>query len=159
MANKIITQQDLKQKYTYDPLTGHFKNISDGKIAGHNHVGYVILVIGKNTRYRAHRMAWLYMTGEMPKNHIDHKNLVRSDNRWENIRECTSSQNAMNRPVQSNNKLGIKGVRFRPDRNKYVATAKINKKQIHLGEYDTAEEAKLAYNKYTKIHYGEFFRD
>ena len=60
----------------------------------------------------SHRLAWFYMTGEWPKNHIDHVNGLEGDNRWCNLREATNSENMLNRKMNKNNKTGVKGVSF-----------------------------------------------
>lgn len=113
-----LTQLRLKELLHYDPVTGHFTWIvansnraPAGTPAGRtgNSHGYCPIGIdGK--RYRAHRLAWLYMTGEWPPEHIDHINGVRSDNRWHNLRAATLKENNRNMGLQRNNAAGYKGV-------------------------------------------------
>jgi hypothetical protein len=100
----MITQIELKEMVTYDPLTGHFTWLVDrgtnklkGKRCGNIECdGYVSCCFNRK-RYKAHRLAYLYMTGDWPKLEIDHINRNRQDNRWENLREATRSENASNR--------------------------------------------------------------
>src|SRR5438045_2733801 len=70
---------------------------------------YVFIRVDRRC-YRAHRLAWLYMTGEMPIE-VDHLNLNRADNRWQNLRVATRVQNAANSPARRPSITGIKGVR------------------------------------------------
>lgn len=105
--------------------------------------GYVIIKID-NIKYRAHRLAWLWMTGEWPEDQIDHENLNKQDNKWDNLREASNSQNKFNTPVYQNNKLGVKGVHF--CNGKYKVQIQVNKKKIYLGRYLTLEDAKAAYD-------------
>ena len=96
----MITQERLKQLYRYEPDTGRFIRIYSkqrpdtiGRIAGAPHGnGYLEITIDGRTYY-AHRLAWLYMTGAWPKGQIDHKNCIRYDNKWENLRDCTPALN------------------------------------------------------------------
>lgn len=113
----MITQQELKDILHYDPDTGLFTRIKRtancvkiGDKAGTiDSKGYVQLrVNGKLVL--AHRLAFFYMTGEWPKDQIDHINGVRDDNKWANLREATRSQNGMNRGPQSNNTSGYKNI-------------------------------------------------
>ena len=107
----MITQEYLKSVLSYDPETGIFtwkyrqgligKKISwntrySEKQAGTiDPVGYLGIAI-EYKRYYAHRLAWLYMTGELPKKYIDHLNGNKSDNRFLNLREATNSENQQN---------------------------------------------------------------
>lgn len=89
---------------------------------------------------------------------VDHINGNTLDNRRKNLRIATKAQNGMNRTKQVNNKSGYKGVSFRPDRNKFRATIYQNKKQTHLGYFDSVIDAAKAYNKAARKHFGEFAR-
>lgn len=76
---------------------------------------------------------------------IDHINRNRLDNRLCNLRGCTVLQNNMNRGTSKSNKTGFKGVVYVKSKNKYVATIGLNNKKIHIGYYDTPEQAFDAY--------------
>jgi hypothetical protein len=93
--------------------------------------------------------AWLYVHGEWPKHTIDHINGIRSDNRIENLRDVPTRTNLENTRSQSRkNETGFMGV----SRNKtsvradsWVAAITVNRKTIHLGVYETPEQAHAAY--------------
>jgi len=110
----MINQSYLKQHLLYNPETGYFfrRNGSLGRsksgIAGSIEVdGYRRIKI-LNQRYLAHRLAWLYMTGEMP-NQIDHINGDRDDNRFINLRNTDQIENMRNKALDKRNKFGITG--------------------------------------------------
>lgn len=85
---------------------------------------------------------------------VDHINHNTLDNRCENLRLVTHSQNQMNRKKHSNNTSGFTGVRHH--RNKFRATIGFNNKLIHLGHYDTPQEASEAYQKAASELFGEY---
>lgn len=88
----------------------------------------------------------------------DHENGVTLDNRRNNLRFATSSQNAMNRRKTSANSSGYKGVHWHKGHQKWCAQIKVNGKSIHLGYFDTPEEAHAAYcEAATRLH-GDFAR-
>jgi hypothetical protein len=88
---------------------------------------------------------------------VDHINRNGLDNRRENLRLATNSQNIMNSVrKQKVSKSGYKGVYYKPERNKYKATITVKKKHIHLGYFDTKEEAYEAYCKAADELHGEF---
>ena len=147
----MLTQVELKELLIYEPTSGVFlwKNKRTGpkkssNIAGYkNSHGYIqIRVKGKD--YRAHQLAFLYMTGKFATRMIDHKNRTRDDNRWLNLREVTRSQNFHN-SAHRNPKSGYKGVYWHKRNKKYCARIMVDKKSYHLGYFVTAEEASKAY--------------
>lgn len=85
---------------------------------------------------------------------IDHKDGNGLNNRRENLRWCTSSQNKANR--KSINKSGFRGVYHMKKANRWTAKICVNKKHIHLGCFLTAEDAAKAYNAGAAFHFGEF---
>ena len=156
-------QQELKRQLSYCEKTGMFTwlikpngRIKAGDVAGgKHHSGYWnIKFLNKN--YSAHRLAFLYMTGSIPK-YVDHIDGNKSNNSWVNLRECTHSQNHFNCKIKSNNTSGYKGVYFRKDRKTWVAVCKTIEKKVYLGSYKTKEEASLAYINFAKVNHGEFF--
>jgi hypothetical protein len=86
--------------------------------------------------------------------HIDHINHNGLDNRKENLRKCTRSQNFANRKKYANNKSGYKGVSKHGD--KWQADIQINGKGKYLGIFKTKEEAAIAYNTAAKSLFGKF---
>ena len=134
----------LHTKFHYDPLTGQFTRRDNGRLVGYVHKsGYVkITLLGKE--HRAHRLAFLYIEGRMPKN-IDHVNTNKADNRWCNLRECSHLENMQNQKIRSSNESGYRGVRYYARLNKYVARIRIGGKLKHIGYFDTLEQAVEAY--------------
>lgn len=152
-----LSQEELKAKLEYNPQTGVFtwKDIKykHSNIAGSNRDGYITInVNGKN--YLAHRLAWLYIYNVWPKGHIDHINGLVTDNRIDNLREVSKSQNGMNRGVQINNVLGVKGVSS--SGNKYVARIGIKGITYYLGTFETIEEAVNARREAETEYFGEY---
>ena len=112
-----------------------------------NKDGYVLITI-RRWKWRAHRLAWLWMTGEHPEHDIDHRNTIRTDNRWENLRLDTDGQNLQNvRRPYANNTTGYLGVSYDKARGLYVAGIRVNGRRRALGRYATPEEAHAAYLK------------
>lgn len=89
-----------------------------------------------------HRIIMVLCFGHIPENaEIDHINHVRDDNRLCNLRFVTGSENSRNKSVSSKNTTGVTGVYFSKTRKKYRAQIKVNRKIMHLGMFDTLEEA------------------
>ena len=118
--------------------------------------GYVGIYLNKKYHF-AHRIIWEMHNEKIPEGMIvDHINNDRSDNRIENLRLATLSQNGFNRPRQQNNKSGYKRVSWHKQKQKWVAQIKINGKNKFLGFFVNAEDAYEAYCLKAKELYGEF---
>lgn len=151
---------DIREHLTYDPETGEFFHsirklgTKLGSRAGRvNAQGYIDITINRQT-YKAHRLAWFFVHGEWPKELIDHKNGIRTDNRITNLRDVSQSVNMQNRKkAQANSLSGFLGVR--PHKKKWQAVITINGKSVPLGTYDTPEEAQQVYlTKKREVHPG-----
>lgn len=166
----MLTKEQIEEDITYDPETGVFRwnrpagrweRISPGSVAGRcNAEGYRYLHL-RGEEYRACRVAWLLMTGEWPKEQIDHRNGNPSDDRFENLRECTQSENKANSRRYKNNSSGFKGVGYDGSKSRARYYAKISKdgKVHHIGWYMTAQEAHEARNRALARLHGEFAKE
>lgn len=160
VERKPLTAERLRSLLHYDPETGAFtrrrsvQGFHANTTAGvlHKASGYIIVGVDRR-RYRAHRLAWLCMTGEWP-SEVDHRNGDRADNRWENLREATRSQNNANQKRRHDNSSGVKGVSWDTLNRRWRAY--INGKQI--GRFDSIDEAAAARAAAARALYGEFAR-
>lgn len=89
---------------------------------------------------------------------VDHINGNKLDNRKENLRVCTQSQNSMNRRLFSKNSSGHKGVSWCKTKRKWQAQIMLNGKQKTIGRFHNIEDAILAYKKASQELFGEFAR-
>jgi hypothetical protein len=139
----MITQEELKELLSYDQDTGIFTWNKSKKQAGTlTYSGYKRIII-KNKSYYAHRLVWLYVNGYMP-DYVDHINMNRSDNRLCNLRKATNAENQCNKKITKNNTSGVKGVSWFARDNNWRARIQFDGKHIHLGYFNTIEEAKTA---------------
>jgi len=162
---KELTAETLRDLVSYDSATGEFRwrrstnqRIKVGDIAGCIRPdGYkVIKIFGMP--HLAHRLAWLYTHGAWPKDGIDHINGGRKDNRLDNLREATNSQNQWNSGPRSNNKSGFRGVSWYSPNRKWAAEIQKAGGKIHLGYFSTPEAASKVYEKKATELFGEFKR-
>lgn len=148
----ILTQARLKEVLSYNPRTGVWRwpetatHMMAGRLAGcTGPYGYRYIGVD-GERYFAHRLAFLYMTGSWPTHMVDHKNRVRSDNRWSNLRNVTNAENQQNQcGPQRNNKSGYLGVCWNKAKMKWVATIRTHGLIEHLGAFYDIREARDAY--------------
>lgn len=112
----ILTKDTLQEFFNYNTVTGEFtvkklhsqhSRVGDTVGSRDIHGYYRVTIYDK--MYRIHSLIWVYMTGKYP-DMIDHIDRNPSNNKWENLRECTSSQNACNTLGKSSNISGIKGI-------------------------------------------------
>jgi hypothetical protein len=124
------------------------RNVLIGQEAGTLHKFGYIHIRFQGKIYKAHRIAWALHYGEWPVLALDHKDRNRANNRINNLRQATSTQNHMNAEPKG------KGVRYVEERKKWLA--RIADK--HFGYFSTKEEAVAARNKAALEQYGEFAR-
>ena len=160
----MLTAERLREVLHYDPETGEWRwlistnrKIRIGSKAGSIGNGYEVIVFNRKL-YKSHRLAWLYMTGEWPRCHIDHADMDRSNNKWSNLRQATITQNNANRHAQKNNRAGLKGVYYHKANRKYCAQTNVGGVQRYLGIFITKEEAHNAYVNAARVEFGDYFR-
>lgn len=89
--------------------------------------------------YQSHRIAVLLVTGKWPEGEVDHLNGNRSDNRWENLRVVSRTQNMRNKSFRTVTKSGHAGI-YRQN-NKWRVKVGAGAGQIHIGYFDKIEDA------------------
>lgn len=147
-----MDQQTLKQLLHYCPNCGVFtrkvatKKHPVGSVAGSllNKHGYIyIRVAGKD--YLAHRLAWLYMTGNWPTKLIDHIDRNPGNNRFSNLREVSNQQNQFN--------TAARGYYWDKQNKKWRAYIKINGVSMYIGLYNTEADARAAYQAAKAVYH------
>lgn len=168
MQNLIIAGERLREMLDYDPNAGvltwkergpgsfrcaaverhrvasRWNLRKAGNEAGHiNSRGYRVLCIERKT-VQAHRIAWFLHYGSWPNGQIDHINRDPKDNRIENLRDATASENCRNRNIPAHNSSGVAGVHFHKPSGKWHARILDDGKRVHLGAFEEIEDAKSA---------------
>lgn len=159
-----LTAEELRRQLHYNPENGEFRWLKRGHgrrlsgVAGSKktdkkdpHWRIQIDKVG----YRAHILAWFYMTGEWPfKPTIDHIDTNPFNNRWDNLRCATVAENTQNAGARRSNASGILGAHWNRFRRCWVAS--IGRPSRYLGSFKTAQEAHEAYKKAALELYGDF---
>ena len=161
-----MTAEILRMLVIYDLATGEMRSRA-GKILGTRmrdrndigdertgHVRIEFSIFGRFGFLR-HRLAWLYMTGQWPEDQIDHKNLVKFDDRWDNLREASNDKNQANRGLRPHNTSGITGVSFHPSQGKWYAGLSIGGERV-LHAYFNSEDMALEARKCALVAHGDF---
>jgi hypothetical protein len=146
-----LNVERLRQVLNYDPATGMFtwkvslrnRTLPGDKAGYMNNQGYMLCVIDQQ-KIRLHRAAWAIYYGTMPEGHLDHINGVRHDNRIENLRIATASENMQNTALRKNSTTKVKGIHLRKDTGKYSSSITVNGVTHWLGCFDNISDAKRA---------------
>lgn len=157
--------EELRRVFSYEPETGILRwkvarsprnvigsEAGTTKRKNRRYVGY------RQRRYYTHILAWVIVAGEWPVHEIDHRDCNPGNNRWDNLREATSSQNKANTRRRSNNKSGVKGVFLSKRDRKWYAEIRKDGRKTFLGSFDTVDAASAAYARAAREMFGEFAR-
>ena len=148
----MITQERLRELFEYRDDGNLIRKVSVGGTRARkgdvvntsSSSGYYIVGIDKK-KYLIHRLIFLYHRGYLTKGLLlDHIDGNKTNNRIENLREVTKSQNAHNSKLRVDNTSGVKGVAWDELTQKWCSRIKLNRKTYYFGFYDTIEEAKAA---------------
>jgi hypothetical protein len=153
-----MTPDQVHQLFEYRDGRLHHRKASRGRKVGDaagcvNGTGYRRIGIG-GRYYTEHALVFLMFHGHVPKE-IDHINGNRADNRIENLRSVTRSQNQYNKR-QQRNASGYRGVTWHKKTGKWAVRVGLNNKNKSLGYYDDLELAALVAEEGRSLHYGQF---
>ena len=172
-AKPLPSAELVRELFEYDKITGivTWKNPRSNRTRKGAIVGSVARSSCRNYlkvgikcdeayfEYKLHRIIWLYVTGEDPgSSQIDHIDGDGLNNSFMNLRKASDAQNKGNCKRYKNNSSGYKGVSWSKNRSKWRARIAVNRKERHLGFFDTPELAHMAYCKAAAELHGEFAR-
>lgn len=147
--NELPSIEKLNELFTYSDGRLYWKVSNSPRIKIGNEAGvfgrskYHRVGVGNNV-YLTHRLIWKMLKGEEPPKYLDHINQNKFDNRIENLRSVTKSQN------QLNNKA--KGYRFHKASGKWTSQIMVNRKQVYLGIFDTENMAEEHYQDFKNLY-------
>ena len=159
-----ISHEKLLELFDYDAETGELVRRCNVRGLGLNRIGGRPRFEGPNgyaaigadsLKYLYHRLVWFWHHNEWPEV-IDHVDGDKQNNRIENLRACTQSQNLCNAQIPSDNKSGFKGVSWSSSANKWRARCGLHKVQHNLGVFDTREEAAEAVRAFRSGLHGAY---
>jgi hypothetical protein len=160
-SRPAITHSRLLELLTYEKETGHWIRKSGpkkGRMAGgFDKAGYRIINV-EGRLYRSARLAHFFVVGAWPEGQIDHRNMDKGDDKWENLRLATHAQNNQNKRINSNNSSGSKGVTWNKAAGKWQAQITFEGKARYLGLKDDKRDAEELYASAAKRLYGDFAR-
>lgn len=122
--------------YIYDPKTGKIFGVR-GKEIIQNQNGYIVLSIRGKNHLKAHHFAWYMIYDNVDFIELDHIDTNKSNNKIDNLRIVTKSQQNQNR--------SFKGISWHKMNKKWISRITVNGKTTHLGYFNTEEEARNAY--------------
>lgn len=180
----VPTPDELRQLLRYEPETGklfwrergpEWFQKTEKRTADHACANWNSRYAGKETfvrtdsegrkraeifarPHKAHRVIWAMVHGEWPTHTVDHEDLDPGNNRLNNLRAATESQNQHNRTKTRANTSGFKGVFRDKRRGAWFAAITVNSRSIYLGAYATPEDASRAYADAAAKYHGKFAR-
>lgn len=155
-----LTKELLHELFEYNNGTLFRKktrapNAVAGAEAGWERPGGYRAVRLNHRDYRVHHIIFMMFNGYLPRE-LDHINNNPTDNRIENLREVSSSQNKMNMRIRSDSGSGIKGVSWDKSRCQWAVRVQMNGKYVHRSRHDDLELAELVAMEARNLYHGEF---
>lgn len=129
-----------------------------GSISSYGYRRIYSTLNGHGSEILVHRLVFYKEYGYLPPS-IDHINGDKLDNRVENLRPATPTQQLWNKPKKEGCSSRYKGVHWHKGTKKWHANIRINGKKVHLGSFDNEDEAGEAFNLKARQIHGEFFRE
>jgi hypothetical protein len=159
-----LTHARLLEALAYDPETGVFTHretktcVKAGDVAGSKNDGNYQRIYIDGVSYKAHYLAWFYVTGEWPEQRLDHKDTDKRNNAFANLRPADRYQNGANIGLKAHNTSGYKGVSWWGKTRKWKAQIQVRGRKLFLGYHATPEAAHAAYVDAAQTHFGEYAR-
>lgn len=162
MAHDLL--ETIRDRFYYDngvvrvKKSGQWKGKKDEVAGTPRPKDSRIIIQVKGQRFFAHQIVWLLFNEDIPETSIDHVDTNCTNNLIENLRAATRSEQQRNKPVQGNNSTGFKGVSFRRavKAKPWRAGITVANQLKHLGYFETAVEAAIAYDRAAKRYFGAF---
>lgn len=159
---KYPTQKELCLLFTYKDgkiywkvKKAYWSKIGDEAGRPNKQGRYRVCIDGKE--YLRSRVVYIMHFGEIPTGLlIDHKNQIKGDDRIENLRLATNSQNKINCGVRADNTSGFRGVKWKKANKKWEVHIFVNGKNKYIGLFENKIDAYAAYQKESKTHFKEF---
>jgi len=164
----LPSQKDLRALFDYDARSGSLlwkkppskSSVKSGTAAGGIKSGGYISIKLNGLDYKAHRLVYVWHLGEIPSTaQIDHVDGNKANNRIENLRICSASENGRNRPAQANNTEGLKGAYLHENGRSWQSVIRFQRTNHFLGLYKTKEEAHRAYVTAARAIHGTFMHN
>lgn len=163
MTDETIEWRTIEEYPSYSVSSaGEVRNNGTGRILslGKGTYGHQQVLLTKNGERKAHLVHRLVALSFIPnpenKRYVDHRDNNPSNNKLENLRWATSSENNANSKMQSNNTSGVKGVYWSKPKAKWYVHIQIDGVETHLGYFTTIEEATAVRRAAAQEHFGEF---
>lgn len=156
----MIKKSNLKDYINYCPHTGKLtwidsiwaRSIVGREVGSVSSGGYRCMTFEGKT-INSHRVIYFYMTGAMPSGEIDHIDGCKLNNKWDNLRDVSHSENLKNKRIRKPARGKIFGVNKREESSVWRAMINIDGKRMYLGQYSSFFDACCArlsaQNKYS----------
>ena len=129
---KPLTQELLRELFTYEPDTGLLVRHSTNRPTGSPHPRGHLLTTIQSKQYYVHRLIWCWLYGYYPVQ-IDHEDGNPGNNKLSNLRATNNIGNSQNSAVYNTSKTKISGVVWTPNMQAWQARICVNYEQINLG--------------------------